>query len=141
MQSHIVLYIVWFLKYYDTLLTILFVIFTWVNLLFGYCSVLIFCWNIVFFIVWIFFTNIQYYIGYCLGYKFFINIVLGIVLGLKKGYCPPLPVTRSTGWTKKNAPLYAFICRLILPKWCIFFGPPCMYESASKSEKSTKLFN
>ena len=70
---------------------------------FGYCSVLIFCWNIVFFIVWIFFSNIQYYIGYCLGQKKIINIVLGIVLGLKKGYCPPLPII------KHILPIWKFI--------------------------------
>ena len=35
--------------------------------------------------------------------------------------CTPVLVQ---GGPKKNAPLYAFICRLILPKWCIFLVHP-----------------
>ena len=93
MQSHIVLYIVWVLKYYDTLLTILFVIFTWVNLLFW----ILLCINFlleccIFHCLDIFYQyTILYWVLF--GSKKIINIVLGIVLGLKKGYCPPLDMT------------------------------------------------
>ena len=83
MQSHIALYIVWVLKYYVILLTILFVIFTWVNLLFWillcinflleycifHCLDIFYQYTILYWVLFGLQIVYQYCFGYCIGSK------------------------------------------------------------------------